>query len=276
MESIIGTSRVISNEEKTDDLKFQVEKAKQVGYQSIFISRMRNKEIRNQWYRLLRKYPGIIKPNPKLIDKLIDRALLRIEEMTTVNKRKPLGKSRYNFLTNKVTIGTEDSSKQDTLSKSMILAHESDHAVRGRLLLLAFSLNSDLTKIYSTEITSIHRQLRYAQGLTAGILVGCLEYILSMFDSTFTPGFGAILFGTVFAANQDYHLTNLEILARMAQLKNYFGFTGGETFTRDHYHYARENYAKDIVFDNNMSDFFSLIPEDKIDLLIKILNTCAI
>ena len=36
-----------------------------------------------------------------------------------------------------------------------------------------------------------------------------------------------------------------ELAERMSQLKNYFGFKGGEVFTRQHLAYARENYLKD-------------------------------
>ncbi len=64
-----------------------------------------------------------------------------------------------------------------------------------------------------------------------------------------------------------------EILARMSQLKNYFGFLGSEEFTLQHLAYARQNYIKDTGLDNNMSDFFGAITDD--DKFVEIMNTFA-
>lgn len=50
-----------------------------------------------------------------------------------------------------------------------------------------------------------------------------------------------------------------EIIARMAQLKNYYGMKEGEVFTKDHLDYARSNYIQDTGVDNNMTEFFAMI-----------------
>jgi len=62
-----------------------------------------------------------------------------------------------------------------------------------------------------------------------------------------------------------------EILARMAQLKNYFGFEGDETFTKEHLAYAKANYINDTNMDNNMKEFFEAIVDE--DGFINIINT---
>lgn len=55
-----------------------------------------------------------------------------------------------------------------------------------------------------------------------------------------------------------------EILARMAQLKNYFGFSGGEQFTKEHLGYARKHYLEDTQMDNTMKDFFEKIGDEEV------------
>ena len=55
-----------------------------------------------------------------------------------------------------------------------------------------------------------------------------------------------------------------EILARMAQLKNYFGFSGGEQFTKEHLLYAKKHYLEDTQMDNTMKDFFEKIGDEEV------------
>lgn len=62
-----------------------------------------------------------------------------------------------------------------------------------------------------------------------------------------------------------------EVLARMSQLKNYFGFTGDEEFRVEHLNYAKKHYVEDTGLDNNMTSFFkSIIDEQK---FIDVMNT---
>lgn len=67
-----------------------------------------------------------------------------------------------------------------------------------------------------------------------------------------------------------------ELAERMSQLKNYFGFTGDELFSRQHLVYARENYLKDGKLDNSMSDFFAMITPETEDEFLRIINTYPI
>lgn len=66
--------------------------------------------------------------------------------------------------------------------------------------------------------------------------------------------------------SQNYLKNPDELLARMSQLKNYFGMQGNETFTVEHLAYAQEHYIDDTGLDNDMSHFFAAIrPEEFIN-----------
>lgn len=54
-----------------------------------------------------------------------------------------------------------------------------------------------------------------------------------------------------------------ELMARMAQVKNYYGMQAGETFTQRHLDYARSHYVEDTGLDNNMTLFFRMA-QDKV------------
>lgn len=63
-----------------------------------------------------------------------------------------------------------------------------------------------------------------------------------------------------------------EIVERMAQLKNYFGFKDDERFTKAHLEYAREHYLKDTGLDNSITPFFAAITPDKESVFLDIMN----
>lgn len=63
---------------------------------------------------------------------------------------------------------------------------------------------------------------------------------------------------------QKYIASPDEIIERMSQVKNYFGFSGNEKFTQEHLDYARDNYIKDTgVYPNQIKPFFDAIADDK-------------
>lgn len=64
-----------------------------------------------------------------------------------------------------------------------------------------------------------------------------------------------------------------ELIERMSQLKNYFGFKGGEIFTIQHLKYAQEKYLKDGRLDNDMTDFFAMITPEKEEEFLRVINT---
>ncbi len=72
-----------------------------------------------------------------------------------------------------------------------------------------------------------------------------------------------------------YETHPIELLERMSQLKNYFGMSQYEQFTKEHLDYAREHFAKDIggVFDMQMEAFFSMITKEKEERFLELMNT---
>lgn len=74
----------------------------------------------------------------------------------------------------------------------------------------------------------------------------------------------------------EYLFSPMEIIERMSQIKNYFGMSGDEIFTREHLVYARENYVKDTGLDNWMVLFFKSIKPEKEDRFVEIMNTVGI
>lgn len=74
----------------------------------------------------------------------------------------------------------------------------------------------------------------------------------------------------------DYLFTGDEIVERMSQLKNYFGMDGSDKFTKDHLHYAKENYIEDTGMDNAMSLFFQGITEETEDEFLELINSMGV
>jgi hypothetical protein len=97
------------------------------------------------------------------------------------------------------------------------------------------------------------------------IFWGLTQKEKSELRAVFNQPTGQFLFG-------GYHFNILpdEYLARMAELKNYFGFSGDEIFTKEHLEYAREHYVKDVGFDNAMSEFLHKFKND--EAFIKLMN----
>lgn len=73
-----------------------------------------------------------------------------------------------------------------------------------------------------------------------------------------------------------YITSGVEIAERMNQLKNYFGFKADELFTVDHLQYAKKHYVADTGFDNNMRDLFSMIPQEKEQAFVALMNSAGI
>ncbi len=70
-----------------------------------------------------------------------------------------------------------------------------------------------------------------------------------------------------------YHRKPDEILARMAQLRNYFGMGVNDVFTREHLQFAREHYLYDTKLNNGMTAFFACITERVEPLFLEVMNT---
>ena len=68
-----------------------------------------------------------------------------------------------------------------------------------------------------------------------------------------------------------------EIAERMAQLKNYFGMSGNEEFTKAHLVWAREHFIKDLPgCDNGMTHFFQAITPETEERFLYLINNSGI
>ncbi|MEO5691264.1 MAG: hypothetical protein ABIQ64_03710 [Candidatus Saccharimonadales bacterium] len=73
-----------------------------------------------------------------------------------------------------------------------------------------------------------------------------------------------------------YRQSGHEVLARMAQLKNYFGMDGDQQFSKAHLDYARSHYVVDTGLDNSMSELFKLITPDTEPTFIDNMNSMPV
>lgn len=73
-----------------------------------------------------------------------------------------------------------------------------------------------------------------------------------------------------------YLFTASEIVERMSQLKNYFGFRDDEKFTKEHLAYAREHYTDDTGMDNGMTMFFEAITPETEEYFLEIINSVGV
>ena len=73
-----------------------------------------------------------------------------------------------------------------------------------------------------------------------------------------------------------YMDTPMELAERMSQLKNYFGFSGDEKFTKEHLDHARKHYVEDTGHDNQMTQFFQAITPEREGAFIELINSVGI
>ena len=74
----------------------------------------------------------------------------------------------------------------------------------------------------------------------------------------------------------EYLKSPSELAERMSQLKNYFGLSGTNQFTKEHLTYTREHFITDTGFDNSMTQFFQAITPEKEDAFIELINSAGI
>ena len=138
------------------------------------------------------------------------------------------------------TVFTDATTKNGTLltdrQKDIIAAHEAYHGI----ITAPSSVRAELGKAFDSEV--YYKEIVDVEGLKQ-------------------PGY---------LQNPD------EQMARMAQLKNYFGLKGEEEFTKDHLDYVRTHYVEDTGLDNSMSVMFRIIsPKTEPDFL-RLMNTLPI
>lgn len=67
-----------------------------------------------------------------------------------------------------------------------------------------------------------------------------------------------------------------EIYERLSQIKGYFSMKGDEYFTKAHLDYARQNYLRDGMVDNNMTEFFQAITSETEPYFLKLINSAGV
>lgn len=84
------------------------------------------------------------------------------------------------------------------------------------------------------------------------------------------------LVDTASVKRPNYLRNSDELLARMAQFKNYFGMRGADTFQAEHLQYLRAHYVKDTGLDNGISVMLSMITPGTEAQFIKLMNQLPI
>lgn len=146
-----------------------------------------------------------------------------------------------------------DGTKPTLKQKTIMLAHEKGHAVRQfpgteQYYSEIFKKALDTSRVtytqedYEQDVNQL-RRVQEGEG--------------------HTPDDEYYSFENVELKIRDYLARPEEIVERMAQLKNYFGFKGDEEFTQEHLDYARARYVKDTGMDNHMRHFFESITNDQ-------------
>lgn len=144
---------------------------------------------------------------------------------------------------------------------SIIEAHEKGHLIRGYDNLKSyFSAGFDISKVNITE--EEYQMLK--------------SYFESQ-DSLDPPNEPRnTSYESIKEEILSYLFTPLEIAERMSQLKNYFGMSGAEEFTREHLLHAKKNYVSDTKLDNHITYFLQAITPETEKEFIKLINTSGI
>lgn len=108
---------------------------------------------------------------------------------------------------------------------------------------------------FDKEIIEAHEK---AHGIFGNLTKGERDHIRMIFDNA--------------KIGYPYRKSPEEILMRMTQLKNYFGFKGNEQMSLNALHYAMAHYVKDVGLDNNMSDFFNAITPENEQRVVDLMN----
>jgi hypothetical protein len=138
---------------------------------------------------------------------------------------------------------------------SIIEAHEKGHSIReyGKLREY-FSRGFDPSKIeYTNKDFEIDIQVRKKDGETE-----------------------ELTFEKMKDESVEYLFSGPEIAERMSQLKNYFGISASEIFTKYHLQYARLHYVHDTGTDNRMRQFFQAITSETEGAFLELINSSGI
>jgi hypothetical protein len=147
----------------------------------------------------------------------------------------------------------------NALQKSYIEAHEKGHYVRR---LLSEAIENYFGKAFDLNRLTISEE--YYQLLKDDAVRRYGEEAENM---SFDEAVKSIV---------DYLRMPVEIMERMSQLKNYFGFSGKDVFTKQHLEYARLHYVNDTQMDNWMGLFLDCITPETEKHFLHIINNCGV
>ena len=229
----------------------------------VMLNRLENRKIQEQLRRTAEMYPNLFLKKPDEILAAMNAAIERERSVTHIMPNTDVMSSYYDRFTGKVNIGTAGDFSR--VQREYIEAHEKDHSVRAHLLNTTYGVSSTMSKGFSfwsyirNKSQQFFRSSIWALNLTA--LVGPAAAVGYMVPQLVTPS---------------YMHSSWEIYARMSQLKNYFGFDGGEEFTKAHLDYAREHFIKDTGIDNDMQEFFNSITPRSERSFLHIMNNFGV
>jgi len=192
-----------------------------------------------------------------------DIKLELLEKLQTTSQSTEIGFSEYGYLkSNKGSEGTgyveicnsklNNQFNETVLNKNITEAHEKGHTIRN------YDHNSGFTK----DLQSVFNfdNLSFSEEVVEDI-----QRIYEINESK----------EEIESNMREYFLYPWEIVERMSQIKNYFGFSGNEQFTQEHLDYVRENYVKDTgQYAPQIQPFFDAIADDK--KFIEKMNTLGI
>lgn len=248
------------------------EVSKQANYNgditSVFLDRMQNPEISAQLHRLvfLSKTYDLYDQEPTTRESVrtnLTEVLRDISTSTpiTFTGEMPSG-SRLDGVRENIDIKWKPACRSNdeygVIQKSYTEAHEKGHTlrkVRGPAVKRYLSNAFDFGAItISPENLALLKQNYLNQG----------EDISQISDAD-------IILSVV-----EYLKDPMELIERMGQLKNYFGMTAAEPFTKEHLEYARQHYILDTKNDNHMTEFFQMITPQTEQSFLTIINNFGI
>jgi hypothetical protein len=271
----------LSNEE----LQTQVERAKEKHPLHIFSNRLTNPNIRRQILETMRKFGKNM--SDEKFNKKLDEVLGEVNSLTKIDFSKHAKDSSFHLKDKESTIGLLLDKKMITAHelKSHVEAHEKDHNVRDAFMTVQEAKVHGLSEYLMTRFK---KRLTTKEIIKTGVIAFTVNTLLwgSMTSYFFGYTIGAIV-SSIGGAGSTISMVNsvdnkngylddfYEMTARMAQLKNYFGFEADEVFTKEHLQYAKSNYIKDVI-DNSMAEFFALITSENESDFLEIMNSWGI
>lgn len=234
---------------------------------NVFHHRLQDDVIEDRYIKLKTAFPTtedrkkeyFIEANNRLsLEKPRDIPIDEYEEM--------ISKEGYRKNIEKVFASTAIGESMDYNHKPRDLGVSGGRGHTGAVFKDAMSNNFQRLSPKQKEIIEAHEK---AHGVFRGLTNGEKNYIKQVFATTRNIEKNKAIPGYSHKDQSD------EIVARMSQLKNYFGFKGHETFTRAHLDLARRHYLADTDLDNNMREFFDSIDSENEDRFIDLMNTIA-